>query len=110
MIVSLVKLFHLIIIVLVITSVFIPHIYLKQLTIAFLLYLLIQYLTGYEKCGLTDLEYWLMGEKYHQEGFMYRIIKPMIRVPEKYFDNYLFIFHVLWILILAYQLKKLKVW
>jgi hypothetical protein len=53
---------------------------------------------------LTDLEYLLLGDKY-KSGFMYRLINPMIKIPEDYFNKYLFCFHITWISILYYQLK-----
>jgi hypothetical protein len=47
-----------------------------------------QYITNYGKCGLTELEYIIKGKKY-QEGFLYRLIKPIIVIPEKYFNIYI---------------------
>ena len=62
-------------------------------------------MTNYGKCGLTELEYLFKGEKY-QEGFIYKTVKPIITVPENYFNNLLYIFHILWIGILWKQLTK----
>lgn len=76
----------------------------KNISFAFLIYLLLQYATGYSKCGLTEFEYYIKGEKY-QEGFLYRLIKPVINKPEKYFYRKLFIFHIIWIIILGYQIN-----
>lgn len=62
---------------------------------------------GYEKCGLTQLEYWVMGEKY-QQGFLYRLINPIIKVREDYFEKGLVYFHIFLIIVFAYQLYAHK--
>ena len=102
---NIIKLIHLIIVLSVISSPFINNLSFKKYIFYFLIYLLFQYLTGYEKCGLTDFEYYIMGEKY-QEGFIYRIIKPLISVNENYFNKYLLLIHLIYILILYYQLYQ----
>jgi hypothetical protein len=104
MLTNIIKLVHLIIILLVLISPFIQFYILKKFVFVFLIYLLIQYISGYEKCGLTILEYAVMGEKY-REGFMYRIIKPIIQIPEKYFDNYVLFVHLVYIYVLYLQLQ-----
>ena len=70
-----------------------------------MIFIFAQWITNYGKCGLTELEYMFKGEKY-KEGFIYRIVKPIISVPETYFDNYLYLVHITWTLILALQLMK----
>jgi hypothetical protein len=65
----------------------------------FLIYLLLQYLTGYKKCGLTILEYLILGKNY-ESGFLYRTIMPLITIPEHYFDKALIIIHVVYIYLL----------
>jgi hypothetical protein len=108
MIVKIIQFIHLLIIFIVIISLFIPNYFVKKIVLIFLLYLCLQYILGYEKCGLTELEYLILGEKNHKEGFMYRLIKPMIKIPEKYFDDKLFILHITWIIILMYQIYLYK--
>lgn len=105
--VNIIKLIHLLIVLAVILAPFIDNYTFKENVFVFLIYLLLQYITGYERCGLTELEYLLMGEKY-QEGFIYRIIKPMIRLPEHYFDRYTFAIHIIFLYVLYYQLKSMK--
>jgi hypothetical protein len=105
MILSIIKLIHLVIIIIVISSVFIPNYQLKKYSFTFLIFIFIQWITNYGKCGLTELEYILKGEKY-KEGFIYHIIKSIITIPEKYFTNYLYLAHIIWIIILALQLLK----
>jgi hypothetical protein len=107
MLANIIKLIHLIIVFLIAIAPIYPNMLLKKTVFIFLLYLFFQYITGYEKCGLTVLEYVVMGEKY-QEGFIYRIINPIIKVPEKYFEQYLFYIHSIYIVILYMQLKDLN--
>lgn len=71
----------------------------------FLIYLLLQYITGYERCGLTVMEYLILGKKY-ESGFLYRLINPMIRVPEHYFDKYLIGVHLFYIYLLSDSLPR----
>ena len=99
----LIKIIHFIIILVVILSPVINDYDIKRLVLGFLLYLLFQYMTGYNKCGLTELEYYVIGEKY-KEGFIYRIVNPIIQVSENYFNKCLYIIHILLILILIYQI------
>lgn len=107
MIIKIIQLIHLAIVIAVISSVFVPNYQLKKYSFTFLIFIFIQWITNYGKCGLTELEYILKGEKY-KEGFIYRIIKPIITIPEKYFTNYLYLVHIIWIIILALQLIKIK--
>jgi len=90
---------------LVISIIIVPFVHIidyKKGILIILLFLLFQYLSGYEKCGLTELEYFLMGEKY-KEGFLYRIINPIIKIPENYFNNWLYLIHIIYVLILIKQ-------
>jgi len=105
MLYKIIQLLHLILIITIFISVFIPNIKLKKLSITFLLFIFIQFITNFGKCGLTELEYAIRGEKY-KEGFIYKLVKPIITVSEKYFDYHLYWIHVLWILILGYQLSR----
>lgn len=105
MISKIIQLLHLILIISIFSSVFIPKLEMKKLSLTFLLFIFAQFITNYGKCGLTELEYAIRGEKY-TEGFIYRLVKPIITIPEKYFDQHLYWIHVLWILILGYQLSR----
>jgi len=102
---KIIQLLHLILIITIFISVFIPDNKLKKMSITLLLFIFIQFITNFGKCGLTELEYAIRGEKC-KEGFIYRLVKPIITVPEKYFDQQLYWIHVLWILILGYQLSR----
>jgi len=103
-IVNLINLIHFIIVLLVVVSPFVNNIVLKKNVLIFLIYLLFQYITGYEKCGLTEFEYLFMGQDY-KHGFLYRIINPLIKVPEDYFNKWLIIVHLIYVFVLYYQLK-----
>ena len=104
---NIINMIHLILVIFIIISPFINVKEIKINVLIFLIYLLFQYLTGYNRCGLTELEYYFMKEEY-KEGFLYRIISPIIKVPEKYFDNWLYVFHIIYVIILMYQLYYLQ--
>jgi hypothetical protein len=108
MIIKIIQLIHFILVVLVIGSIFIPNYKLKKYSFTFLIFIFAQWITNYGKCGLTELEYVIKGEKY-KEGFIYRVVKPIITVPEKYFENYLYLAHITCTTILALQLMKNKI-
>ena len=103
MIENIIKILHLILVIFIIISPCIDSREIKINVLIILVYLLFQYLTGYNRCGITELEYYLMKEDY-KEGFLYRIINPVIKVPEKYFDNWLYIFHIIYVIILINQI------
>jgi hypothetical protein len=107
MIVEIIQILHLILVFYLFSSIFVKNVNHKCNALAFLIFLLFHYLTRYGKCGLTELEYMIKGEAY-QEGFLYRLIKPVITVREDYFENSLFYIHLIWIAILIYQTGILK--
>jgi hypothetical protein len=98
-----IKLLHLLLIIFLLSSIFINNKKNKKYALIILIFLLLQYITNYGKCGLTQFEYLIMQENY-KNGFLYRLINPIIQKDEKYIDYYYYIFHLLWILILVYQL------
>lgn len=104
MILEIIRILHITIIIFVILSVFVKICWWKKLALLLLLFMAFQYITGYETCGLTVLEYKILGQEKHQQGFLYRTINPFIKTPEKYFNNYYWILHLIWILILSYQI------
>jgi len=101
--IKLIKIIHIKIIIFSILSIFIPYKNIKKYALIFLIFILFHYLTNNGKCGLTELEYLLLNKKYNS-GFMYKIIEPIIIVPEIYFNNSLYLLHILWIIILLYQI------
>lgn len=104
MIIKIIQIIHFIMVVLVVSSVFIPSYQLKKYSLTFLIFIFLQWITKHGKCGLTELEYMIKGKKY-KDGFIYRIVNPIITVPEKYFENYLYLAHITWTIILVLQLS-----
>ena len=107
MIVNIIRFLHLMLLFVIAISPIIDNYNIKKYVFIFLVYLLFQYLTGYRKCGLTDVEYLVMGDKY-QQGFIYRLINPIITVREDYFNNYLLVIHLCLIVILFLQLYNIN--
>lgn len=103
MIVKIIQSIHILLILFISSSIFVPNYKIKEISLTLLLFMLFQYMTNYGKCGLTQIEYLFMGDKY-KEGFIYRIINPIICVPEEYFNKYFYCIHILYIVILGYQL------
>lgn len=106
MIIKIIQLIHFMLIILILCSVFINNNQLKKYSLTILIFMYYHYITNFGKCGLTELEYIIKGENY-KEGFIYRIVKPIITIPEKYFENYLYLIHISWTVILVLQLIKL---
>ena len=105
MLVKLIRFIHFLIILVVIIS---PIIHIKEVKrniLFFLIYLQLQYLTGYKKCCLTDLEHKLTNNK-KEEGFIYSIINPYITLNEKDYYNYQKYFHYGLIIVLYFQVSN----
>ena len=96
---------HLILVISLVTSIFINNNTFKHMSLIILIFLLFHYVTNNSMCVLTELEYYFKKEKY-QEGFLYRLIKPVLTTPEEYVNKYLYLLHILWIIILFIQLKN----
>lgn len=105
-IILLIRLVHLLLVICLLISIFINNCFIKNLALVFLIFLIFQYILGYGKCGLTELEYWILGEKKYKQGFLYRLIHPLIKIPENYFDNGLFVLHLVWIAVLVCQIYR----
>lgn len=112
---NIVWLIHFVLVAVIIISPFIPvtndvndiKYRIKLWVLILLVFLLMQYLTGYQNCGLTEFEYMLKKENY-KEGFLYRLIKPIVTMPENYFNKYLNVLHIILILVLGYQTKIIR--
>lgn len=104
--VILIQIIHFIIVILVVLSIFVDNCLWKQLALTLLLFLLVQHMLGYEKCGLTEIEHHLLGNDKYQEGFLYRLINPMIKIREKSFYKGKVYIHILYVLILVYQIRN----
>jgi hypothetical protein len=64
--------------------------------ITLLFYFLFKWIINDEnaRCGLTELEYQISGKPYNQ-GFIYKIIKPLIYIQEKTFNEILLMIVIL---------------
>ena len=103
MIITIINFLHIILILFLSLSVFIDNYQIKQMAFILLLLIFGQYITNHGRCGLTELEYIFTQENY-KEGFIYRTVKPVITLPENYFNKYYYVLHILWICILWFQL------
>lgn len=102
-----IKIIHLLLILFVILCPFVTNN--KQLihtNITLLFYFLFKWIINDEKakCGLTQLEYYISGKEY-EDGFIFRIIKPLVYIEEKTFNDVLLI---IVILLLLLNLKMIK--
>jgi hypothetical protein len=104
MIITIINFLHIILILFLSFSVFIDNYKMKKASLILLILIFGQYITNHGRCGLTELEYLFLRERY-QEGFMYRLIKPVITLPEEYFNKYYYVLHILWICILWLQIR-----
>ena len=103
-IVKIIQLIHLILVILMFISIFIPSYKFKKFILLILLFALFHHITNNGKCGLTELEYYITG-KPHEHGFIYRLLKPFLKMDEKYISNNLYMLHILYIIILIYQIR-----
>lgn len=107
MILKIINLLHALLIIFLCTSIFIDNYKIKNNALVLLIFIFFHYITNYGKCGLTQIEYLYMGEEY-KSGFMYRLINPIITVPESYFNKCYYFIHITWIIILLIQLNYYK--
>ncbi len=98
MLIYIIRFIHLLLLLFILFSPFYSKRYLK-ITIILLLYILYKwYIDG--SCGLTVLEYYLMGYEKEAHGFIYRLVNPLISIPEGLFAEYLNYFTITWLLLL----------
>jgi hypothetical protein len=107
MIIKIINLLHALLIIFLCLSIFIDNNEIKNNALVLLIFIFFHYITNYGKCGLTQIEYLYMGEEY-KSGFMYRLINPIITVPESYFNKCYYFIHITWIIILLIQLNYYK--
>lgn len=102
---NLVKYIHYVLIICILISVVIPSCRYKVIILILLVLLLVKYLFNYNKCGLTQLEYWILGQRDYQKGLIYRTLNPLINVHEKCFNKGLLLIHIVIIIVLIIQIK-----
>lgn len=100
-----VRLAHFVLVVILFISVFLNSCRIKEVSLVILVFILFKYLIGYNQCVLTKIEYKILGKENYEKGFIYRFMNPFSNIPENYFNNGLMVFHIIWILILVYQLN-----
>jgi hypothetical protein len=81
--------------------------YLKKINLILIMFLCIQYVTKYGKCGLINIERYFLGDNF-KNGIVYRLIKPVISYKNNIFYEYFFWLIIIYIFILYYQLSKSK--
>lgn len=105
MIVHAIQALHLALVVGVVVSPFIPVLLYKQYALAFLLFLVLQFFLNHGECGLTTIEAVVLGEK-RVDGFLYRLINPIVRFNHTEFYHYIRLYHATYILILIGQIQS----
>ena len=58
----------------------------------------LRWISGYEKCGLTELEYVVSGKPYGQ-GFLYRFLNGVTKMKENKFNVLIISITVLWLVL-----------
>lgn len=86
-------------------SPFVNDLHYKKIILILLIFICIQFLTNYGKCGLINIERFFLKEKF-KEGFVYRLIKPVISHKHNIFYKEYFEIVLIYILILWIQLNK----
>jgi hypothetical protein len=79
----------------------------KKIILVLILFMIIQFVTKYGKCGLINIEKYFLKDKF-KEGFVYRLIKPIICYKINPFGGKYFILLLIYVLILVFQLYKAK--
>jgi hypothetical protein len=79
--------------------------YLKKIILILIMFFCIQYVTKYGKCGIINIEKFFLKEKF-KEGFMYRLIKPIICYKKNIVYKNYFMLIIIYMLVLYIQLEK----
>jgi len=77
----------------------------KKLILILLIFLCGQYLTNYGKCGLINIERFFLKDKFKQ-GFVFRLIKPVICYKRNIFYQHYFELVLIYILVLYIQIRN----
>lgn len=79
----------------------------KKAALIFILFLIVQFISKYGKCGLINIEKFFLKDKF-KEGFIYRLIKPIISYKINPFGGKYFNLILVYVIILIIQLYKAK--
>ena len=96
---------HIILFYTVALSPLIKDCYLKKIILILIIFLCIQYVTKYGKCGLINIEKFFLKEKFKQ-GFIYKLIKPIICYKQNIIYKNYFKLIIIYMIILYIQLEK----
>ena len=94
---NLIKIIHFILVGFVILAPFSGSKALINMNIILLGYMSLRWISGYEKCGLTELEYIVSGKPYGQ-GFLYRLLNGVTKMKENKFNVFIISITVLWLI------------
>jgi hypothetical protein len=93
---DLIRLIHFLLIGFVLITPFTGSKTLIKINIVLLAYLSLKWLTGYDKCGLTELEYAVSNKPYGQ-GFLYRFLDGVFKMKEAKFNIIVILLTVIWL-------------
>jgi hypothetical protein len=79
----------------------------KKIILFMMIFLVLQCITKYGKCCLINIEKFFLKEKF-KEGFIYRLIKPIICYKQNIIYKNYFKLIIIYILVLYIQLKNAK--
>lgn len=79
--------------------------YIKKIILILIMFLCVQYVAKYGKCGIINIEKFFLKEKFKQ-GFFYRLIKPVICYKQNIIYKNYFNIIIIYMLILYIQLEK----
>ena len=100
---NIILLFHITLFYIFALSPLIEDVYLKKLLLIIIIFICIQFITKYGKCGIINIERIFTKEKF-KEGFFYRLIKPVICYKKNAIYQDYFYLIIIYIIILYYQL------
>ena len=83
----------------------ITNCYFKKLILIIIIFLCIQYVSKYGKCGIINIEKFFLKDNFKQ-GFCYRLIKPVICYKQNIIYKHYFYLIIIYMIVLYIQLEK----
>jgi hypothetical protein len=105
MINTIIDIIHLLLFITIVISPLVNNHKLKKMILLLLLFILFHFLTKYGKCGIINIERIFLKNEF-KNGFFYKLIRPIISYKKNYIYQNLFLFHLIYIFILFYQLRE----
>jgi len=107
---DIILLFHTILFYIFALSPLITDCYIKKLILILMMFLSLQYVSKYGKCGLINIERFViekvLEKKNFKEGFVYRLIKPLICYKQNIIYKNSFSLIIVYMVILYIQLER----